>query len=144
MKRKGLSVGLVAVVIATTAVVYWYAVGKEQHELQRRRHQVTDVLLACMMYADKHGNRTPGDLRDLGEIYGQGHTLLTRAIDELELVSPNARTTDNSDAVLIREKQADAKGRRMFGYLDGHALMLGADGHPIHPQPREPGVLPWS
>ena len=141
MKRKGVNICLLTAAIATTAVVYWCAVGKERQELQRRRHQVTDVLFACMMYADKHGNRIPGDLRDLGEIYGQGHTFLARAIDELELVSPNARTTDNPDAVLIREKQSDAKGRRMFGYLDGHAVMLGADGHPIHPQPLEPGML---
>ena|ERR1035437_4282728 len=140
MKRKGLSIGLVAAVIAATAVVYWYAIGKEQHELRRRRHQVTDILLACMMYADKHGTRMPGDLRDLSEIYGQGHSFLARAINELELVLPNARTTDDPDAVLIRQKQADAKGRRMFGYLDGQAVMLGADGHPIYPQPREPGI----
>jgi hypothetical protein len=96
-----------------------------------------------MMYAEKHGNRLPGDLRDLGEIYGPGQTFLARAIDELELVSPNARTTDNPDAVLIREKRSDAKGRHMYGYLDGHALMLDADGRPIHPQPLEPGTLPW-
>jgi hypothetical protein len=44
------------------------------------------------------------------------------------------------DAVLIRERTPDAKGRRMFGYVDGHFEALRADGRPIQPQPTEPGM----
>ena len=138
MKRKGLSICLAAAVIVGAAVIYWYAVGMERHELQRRRHQVTDVELACSMYADKHGGQFPRDLHDLSEVYGQGHPFLARALVELELVAPGAHRTDDPDRVLIRERTADAKGRRMCGYIDGHCLMLGADGHPVNPQPTEP------
>jgi hypothetical protein len=140
MKRTGLNICFATTVIIGVAVIYWYWAGKEQHELQRRRHQVTDVELACMMYADKHRGQFPRDLRDLREIYGQGHPFLARAVTELELVAPSAHTTDDPDAVLIREKTADAKGRRMFSYVDGHFIMLGADGHPVYPQPKESGM----
>ena len=117
-----------------------YEAHQEQQELQRRSHQVKDVVLACMMYASKHGDRVPNDLRDLSEVYGRGNLFLARAVNELELVYSGSRTIDNPDAVLIREKNADAKGRRMFGYLDGRAVMLDADTQPVRPQPREPGI----
>lgn len=90
------------------------------------------------MYADKHGGQFPRDLHGLSEVYGQGHPFLARALLELELVAPGAHLTDDPDTVLIRERTADAKGRRMYGYIDGHCLMLGTDGHPINPQPTEP------
>ena len=141
MKRKGLAVSLVVVVaLASAAVIYWCAASRERHELQRRRHQVTDVELACMFYADKHGGQFPRDLHDLSEVYGDGSGFLARAVAELELVAPGAHRTNDPDAVLIRERTADAKGCRMFGHVDGHVSMLGADGRPVFSQPTEPGM----
>jgi hypothetical protein len=140
MKRKRLAVLLVAGVAVAGAVIYWYTAGRERHELQRRRHQVTEVELACAMYADKHGGQFPRDLHDLSEIYGDGSGFPARAAAELELVAPGAHRTDDHDAVLIRERATDAKGRRMFGYVDGHFMMLGTDGRPVFPQPMEPGM----
>jgi hypothetical protein len=134
VKRKLLSLG----VIALGAAAYWFVIGRDQHELQRRRHQVTDVSLACHMYADKHGDHFPRDLQQLSEIYGQGSSFLARALAELELVSPGARLTVSSEAVLIRERAADTKGRRMFGYTDGHFEAHRADGRSF--LVREPGM----
>jgi hypothetical protein len=137
--RKRSSIGLVLAVAVGATVIYWFAVGRERHELGRRRHQVTDVELACHMYAVKHGGQFPRDLRELTEVYGEGSAFLVRALVELELVAPGAHSTDNSDGILIQERTADAKGRRMVGYIDGRFSAVGPDGKPINPQPQDPG-----
>jgi hypothetical protein len=140
MKRKVLNVVFLSAAAIGAAVIYWFVAGKERHELGRRRHQVTDVELACHMYASKHDWQFPRDLRELTEIYGQSSPFLARAVAELELMAPGVRANPNDDdTVLIREKTADAKGRRMVGYIDGRFSALGPDGKPIHPQPRDPG-----
>ena len=94
MKRKALNVCFLVATAVLAAVIYWFAVGKERHELGRRRHQVTDVELACHMYASKHGGQFPHDLRELSEIYGEGSAFLARALAELELVAPGAHPTE--------------------------------------------------
>jgi hypothetical protein len=138
VKRKVLRTCLVVAVVFAAAIVWWFAAGKERRELQRRRHQVTDVSLACHMYAANHGEQFPRELQQLSEIYGQGSSFLARVLAELELVSPSARLTDSPDAVLIRERTADTKGRRMFGYIDGHFEAHTADGRSF--AVREPGM----
>jgi hypothetical protein len=138
VKRKTLSAGLAFSVVVAAAILWWIAVGRDRHELGRRRHQVTDVSLACHLYAANHGEQFPSDLKQLSEIYGQGSSFLARALAELELVSPGARLTDSSDAVLIRERAADTKGRRMFAYIDGHFEAHTADGRSF--SVREPGM----
>jgi len=138
VKRKVLTAGLAFAVAIAAAVIWWIAVGKDKHELGRRRHQVTDVSLACQMYAASHGEQFPSDLQQLSGIYGQGSSFLARALVELELVSPGARLTDDPDRVLIRERSADARGRRMFAYIDGRFEAHRADGSYF--VVREPGM----
>lgn len=138
VKRKTLSVGLAFAALVAAAILLWFAAGKERQELQRRRHQVTDVNLACHMYAQKHGDEFPRDLQQLSEIYGRTHAFLARAVVELELVAPGAHVSDDPDKVLIRERSADTKGRRMFGYIDGHFEAHRADGRSF--LVREPGM----
>ena len=139
MKRKALNVCILVAAAVGAVVIYWFAVGSERHELGRRRHQVTDVEVACHMYANKHGGQFPQDLRELSEVYGQGSPFLARAVAELELVAPGTCATTDDEAILIREKTADAKGRRMVGYVEGRFAVLGPDGKMISPQPTETG-----
>jgi hypothetical protein len=139
--RKRSSIGLIIIVTIGAVIVYWFAAGRERHELGRRRHQVTDVELACHMYAAKHGGQFPRDLRELAEGYGKDSAFFAKASAELELVAPGVRAnTNDDDTILIREKTADAKGRRMVGYIDGRFSALGPDGKPIDPQPRDAGL----
>jgi hypothetical protein len=133
------SAAVTVIVAIGLAGIYWFAFGEERHELQRRRHQVTDINLACHLYAEHHEGVFPGELRQLSEIYGENSPFLARAVAELELVSPAAHVSNDSDKVLIRERSADTKGRRMCGYIDGRFEAHDADGRSFLVP--EPGVL---
>ena len=113
-KMKSASLFLLALVLCSCATI------KEQHERQRRLHQIDDVGLACRMYADKHGGNFPCELRDLSEIYRKSPSFFARALAELELAEPCAHITNDPNAVLILERSADANGQCVFGYFDGH------------------------
>jgi hypothetical protein len=128
--------------VASVIAIYRSDTFRERREFQRRSHQVKDMLFACHMYADRHGGRAPTKLEDLHEVYdsiGGGSAFLNRAIAELELVAPGATwMSQASDIVLLQEKHADAKGRKVFGYLDGHAELRMADGSPPRREVSEP------
>jgi len=124
MKRKNFVRTIIAAIFIGALVIYWFTFAKERQELERRRHQISDIEMACFIFAKNHAGQFPRHLRDLTEIYGDAQPFFSRALAELELDAPGAHTTDNVDAVLIRERAADAKGRCYFGYIDGHCQLV--------------------
>ncbi len=97
--------------------------GSETVAIKERTHQVSDLLLACKMYALQHGDTLPKDLRELSPVYSNYPAFFQRALNEIELVSPGISETNSSDAVVLREKTPDRRGRRVVGYLGGQTVV---------------------
>lgn len=142
MKQEFIGAVVGVALVGAAAFGYWryeqYLLGqlesaKERARLSTRYSEMKEILLACSMYAESHAGRFPGDLRQLTEVLGEDPPRFASALTNLELVATDARITNDPDTVLIRERMSDAKGRRVFGYIDGHSEVLDANGRPLHP-----------
>jgi hypothetical protein len=103
----------------------WFAVGTwiDNIRLGERRHHLGTMLLACKLYAGDHGGAMPPDLPAVFPKYIQSETYLAYVKNEVNYF-PGLTDQSNPASVLIQEKEADSKGRRWVGHMDGAQILV--------------------
>ena len=99
---------------ASVFAVAWFEDGAQLHQ---RRNMLSGLDAVCKLYAGDHDGATPPDLRAVFPVYVNSASYLAYAVNEVEYF-PGATDKSNPDTVLLREKHADARGRRWVGHLD--------------------------
>jgi hypothetical protein len=108
-------------------------VARERADLARRRGDVKNIMVACVVYAENHAGHFPRNSAQFAEIYGTDYWQFTNILSRLEIAKPDARLTDDPNTIVLREQTPDSKNRRASGYVDGRTEVVDADGHPVRP-----------
>lgn len=74
---------LVGMAIVLLLVIGQYLIGlRVNNEIERRQHQVRDLLLACKIYARDHGDHFPRDFGEISSNYSHYREWFERATNK--------------------------------------------------------------
>lgn len=121
----------------------------------RKLNESKNWVLACMQYADAHGDRYPNSLEEASSYLDAASAAAGNGLDRYELVYHEslAGVANPSRAIVLREKEPfqnfDRPGfSRTYGFLDGHAEIHSAEDGNFEAWeaertvvPREPGTV---
>lgn len=130
-----LAYGTLAASVAITAIGYKYAI--EQGREYECKKRLKGVALLCIMYADEHNDRLPRDLDELKTFEPDLAANIffcpsakDQSMPSYELVlqempsSTGPSYEELSTVVMIREREANHRGRRAVAYAFGHVTMV--------------------
>lgn len=90
---------------------------RERCDLASRRKEAGTIFLASKFYAHDHQGHMPGNFDQLTNYLPKAYAL--HASGRFELVSPGVAETANADAIFVRERYPDKRGRRIVAHIDG-------------------------